>query len=67
MTDKKPMVFACHEDDERSQQAHPFWYRFESSPGVLWFTFPTVADVPEACHCGNKFHVPAEQAALGQA
>lgn len=50
------MIFAGHVDNEASQEAHPFWYRFENSKGWLWFTFHSEADVPKACHCGNDFY-----------
>lgn len=59
MTDKH--IFAAHLDDERSQAAHPFWYRFgPPHDGVLYFTFKRAEDVPAKCDCGNDFYIVPE-------
>lgn len=54
--DPRPMVWAMHYDDERSKKVHAFWYRFETHPDFVYFTFKRLEDIPKVCECGNKFY-----------
>ncbi len=56
---KRTRYWVAHLDDERSQREHAFWYRFASNPGLVYFTFKRAEDIPETCHCGNKFYLVA--------
>jgi hypothetical protein len=59
---ERKKIWALHRDDERSQRVHAFWYRFESHPGVIHFTFDRIEDVPKVCECGNEFFIVPESA-----